>query len=897
MRYNKVIVDDEDEEMPEIDKNADEFLNIDYDAARRQPKEKKEKPYRYLLYQMGKRRKKKNEPSEIQKITNDLIKKKINTAEGVRNYLVEKRIKVSDKQKRLYEYIASSKIINGNITLSDTLTNRPIYIYHYMYNFNTRTFTNDSLYIATLVYKQAGYESEMMKTIINKCVEVDYIQIVSNSFECDGNIAKGYYQDYSGNFAAIGLSIANAEIQNKILDLKEKIFTFNYLNSNYIACGNGDSCIVVLASEKDKIRQYYNNMKIIHTTGKVELNEKTYDMHKKIKYIDSKLKPDSFCPAYMILPKAVKCSMMVKFKYDYNKLLQTLDELYEQSNKESLVTPANMVYWDDINEAFDFLGIYGLTSRKLTDQHKIAVTNFYDEYLKYKPVIMLWKENQLLSQRILIEFYNSFSSKIQFDKLNHLLEKTELYIKNRKTLELDETYNAIKDLFNRLNVASSFINNQFRNEYLLIFQKIQKLVYTLVNEWFEPGKLTNELFKLGMAIFDLTALGRSKDKVVYIPYLLSPGAFFGDVTSQSDIKNIEILKSYIIEYEEDRARKLEKQGDETNRITTFATEIDDHLFEITFNTIKEISKVNNWEFDDEYLKKMTNSIVNDFLLNKQFKKTYKRVVSDLYDQYMINGTFDGMLFPFDQISTFIDIYIEHYNKEAQKQNLQNQRKDIDNKIEAIRNIQSNQENDNNIILEPVVNESMGNSNIPSKNVDNGVYTIYQTNKIFKDAMQRFRDNQYIQRKLKAYWLDLARLSGLYKNSISTVEKLYDIMDGELSIGDILTKYKLDDDIISHIIYSFDLPNIITVLTQPSYALKVNSEPDQYGFSKERLSRYLQLNSINPTYSDATLDTFVKEVSTKPMVAARKKMIALDKNKKYKSKLGNKSRIRGKYGKK
>ena len=290
-------------------------------------------------------------------------------------------------------------------------------------------------------------------------------------------------------------------------------------------------------------------------------------------------------------------------------------------------------------------------------------------------------------------------------------------------------------------------------------------------------------------------------------------------------------------------------------------------------------------------------MVNDFFLNKNFKSTYKRVVSDLYDQYMINGTFDGMLFPFDQISTFIDIYIDHYNKEAQKQNLQNQRKDIDNKIEAIRNIQSNQENDNNIILEPVVNESMGNSNIPSKNVDNGVYTIYQTNKIFKDAMQRFKDNQYIQRKLKAYWLDLARLSGLYKNSISTIDKLYDIMDGNLTIGDILTKYKLDDDIISHIIYSFDLPNIITVLTQPSYALKVNSLPDEFGFSKERLNRYLQLNSINPTYSDATLDTFVKEVSTKPMVAARKKMIALDKNKKYKSKLGNKSRIRGKYGKK
>ena len=101
MRYNKVIVDDEDEEIPEIDKNADEFLNIDYDAARRQPKEKKEKPYRYLLYQMGKRRKKKNEPSEIQKITNDLIKKKINTAERVRNYLIEKIKKLYDKKKKI----------------------------------------------------------------------------------------------------------------------------------------------------------------------------------------------------------------------------------------------------------------------------------------------------------------------------------------------------------------------------------------------------------------------------------------------------------------------------------------------------------------------------------------------------------------------------------------------------------------------------------------------------------------------------------------------------------------------------------------------------------------------------------------------------------------------------
>ena len=797
---------------------AESDLTYSYiENEKRMPKQKKEKPFKKLLYQIGKKRKRNYAPSFIQQVSNELVKRRALNENDVNSYLIEKKHDLTARDKKLFNFLVTTKVINGNITLSDNLTNKPLYFYYSVKNVETKTFTNDSLYVACLVSRTADQANIVNKTIINKCVDVDYIQIVSNSFECTGDIKKGFYQDYTGEFAAIGLSILNQEEKNKILDMSNK-WEFLYKNIKYYGCGDNNSCVIVQSDLVGNVKDYYNSMKIFSNLKSTNnISEKTFELVKKVKFIDSKLKPDSFCPAFMLLPENVKCDMMIRFKYDYNMLFRILDELYVANEKKNLIAPPNMIYWNCINEGMDFIAIYSITSLQLTDPHRTFIHNFYNVYETYKPVINLWKENQLESQHILFEFYNSFNTRIMYDKMTSIYKKVNYFLENRETLENDETFKTIKEFFGTISEFAGWINNQLDVRYVLVFRKLQAFLKQFINgKGFNEDMLERQLYNLGMAIYDLTESGRDKSKFPCFPNLLSPGAFFGDVTNSGKLKSRNILKEYINDYKKKLGKVQEEQKVKERSLKEFTDYITKkkNLKNNIKNTIIKINQDEGWQLEDDYINDLLESYF-EYIDTEDGEEDFEKIKDHMIKKYMSGVPLKDIVLELEDIGDFIAYYMDElYNNnkiedlKEESDRLQDEVTNTINQIETNKKKYARKKKKTEGVVLKGKNEKTINSDY-----SNGFY-VYPTNEVFKQAMQDYRDNEFVKRKLKAYWLDLARLSGVAK--VKNKDKWYEqIFSG--GIGDIYNGYNISDVIISKICYDNDLPTLDQVLTTPTYS--------------------------------------------------------------------------------
>ena len=88
------------------------------------------------------------------------------------------------------------------------------------------------------------------------------------------------------------------------------------------------------------------------------------------------LSPESFCPSYTALTKTVKVTMVYKMRFDLNQLFSKLDTYYFL--KKGFVFFKNSCYWDTMETWYDFLSIYVLTSKQLSDEDKKLLSGFID---------------------------------------------------------------------------------------------------------------------------------------------------------------------------------------------------------------------------------------------------------------------------------------------------------------------------------------------------------------------------------------------------------------------------------------------------------------------------------------------------------------------------------------
>ena len=431
-------------------------------------KDKKKKQMKDRLFLIMQKRAERKPPSNLQKLINMVTRRNLKSSYDIREFLSKLGEHPSDKTIDYFSLIGKTKVINGKLTFSDNFANKPITLYLLIKAASTKVFSNDTLFLAGNAKINLPDDSfyRAYNSIIQNLV-VDGASVVSQPFYADSESKTGYIQDYDADFCSVGLeSLKDENERNRILNLEENLKTFTYLGKNYLFSGNSNACVIVSEAKRAECGKLYRAQVRFHLEKKPVSSEKTIKIKGKPRFLDFEAKPDSFCPAYIILPESVMSYMLIRMHLDYNDLYSILQK---QTDLGSIDMFMGMAYWDTFKSYFDLLQIAALLRPTDTDNRDKAVKKIRkicSTYEQYKPIIEIWAKNQLAITRVLSDFYTSCSSKIKHDRMLELRETLFKCIDTRNSLMADESYEPIKAMFSELGTNAYFINNQFKNEFL-----------------------------------------------------------------------------------------------------------------------------------------------------------------------------------------------------------------------------------------------------------------------------------------------------------------------------------------------------------------------------------------------------------------------------------------------
>ena len=655
---------------------------------------------RRLRLLTARKRKKPFPESKLMKFAPEILKKSFTDTLTIRNYIKEKYKEDPDKEVlNVLAVLGKSKIVNGKVLLSDKFANNMLYFHVGMTMEGTKqVFCNDNLYLSyryESMYTRLSKQKENMN-VLQYMLNAEMVKAyyVSQSFVYDGPIKKGFYQDYKGDFSAVGTHLVEeAKVQELINGFdRNKCVYFYYKDVRYDVLTwpqNKDIAIIAQDSANNEdVRKHmaedFANMKTFHGgTKKAEIGLKDVKASKirKAKYFDMRINPDSFCPAFFLLEKepGIKVYEIFKMKYDLNILFKSLDDEYKKNN--GFLFYKNFCYWDNFSTWYDFLSVYALTSSVLKEEDKKVLIAYVDDYYLNREVLNMWKPLQLLFQRTLKEFFNSFQNAIQVGKLETIRGKLKKYIDDTKTLREDRSFGELK----------SFLDSTQQYSWMMFMQMDPKM-FTLAEAMLEiidtflSGKITSQIIEslkdVGQAIYYLSVSGTGS----YIfPIVLSPGAFLGSLVYNG--KKITLLEEIIANFKERTEKKQYDKDELLNIQFDFQKNQDKYREEVVIANVRKFISNNKLPLSSENFQ----NLVNSCMLN--FKKDPKKL--EILDRAILQFKMDNRsIKEIDFGQEEISNWAKNYARELQNILLNEQNK----KNEAI--IENNNLiNENNKLLE------------------------------------------------------------------------------------------------------------------------------------------------------------------------------------------------------
>ena len=805
-------------------RSVEEFQPEDF---QRKPKKNIKKNIQFLIQ----RRKKKIAKSQVTEWVEEMKKKNIKDFAAVKSYLTNKIDNLKNNTIGLYHMLVSAKIMNGTIGLTDTLANKKLKRYSYMLDLQGKIFSNDRLMIEDLFVRCSELVDEKEKTEARyqDASDVKSCKFCSPSFLYDGKCHKGYYQDFDEHFAAIGLEDLTVKEKEAILTFNKELWvrSWKYNNVQYHVYAYKDA--TVIASDAivydDKGIELYNKMITFQGGKKLALNWKEFELNKKIKYIDMKVFPDDFCPAFLILPRNVKINAMFISEYNYNDLYQTIINILKD-NDGTLILPTNLFYWDQMDECMDFLAILALMPNNgLNEDQRKTLTDVYDRYKTLKPMLQAFGHIALRIIKYFKEFYYSFTTKINYDKLVSLQKKLADDMEEMRKLKNSDYYpdliKWLQDMSEGIGVAQFCYKQATSPEF---GGTIDKMIFALNDLVDSKGDIRDRLTNLCKCIYFLTPCGEEGAQSC-IPYLFAIGGHLGTLSYTMIDK--EILEKNI---EDERKKKAELEkliNDEKLRLERAMTNLKTNQEKIIRNTIENYCKIKGKE-------DISNDVKNkwaDILIAKisSDKELEKRVNEEIAKIAMSRGEVTGeYINDVDQL----ELLFEGYEADKEIKKMERRKRKLSAELDRKKGELVEKEIDmdeplDEIIKDPevpedfksVFDERMSNNldtlSVPTTDslgvLEDLVKYLNGTNKAFIVGYKNFNKAAKKGGKVEQ-WLRGAIYSS---NAYRWKDKL---VDKELGTYDLMKKYPLSHDILEQMIKTKVIPSLKDYLTKDRIGL-------------------------------------------------------------------------------
>lgn len=786
---------------------------------KKKEKKKKERSVSNLTFLLGKKRRTTKPPSEIAKFTNELISKGLKTPEEIRSYLVTQGRKISENELSFFDMLVNSYVVNGNMRISDILANKPIYGFYYFGSFLTRVISNDALYTRALL--EANFNFNVTLEIEQKLFRyttLDKAIYASVPFKCVGKVEKGYYQDYTGSFVAVGVQTLDDEKKQQLFSEQSlKNVNLNYFNEKYNVYSL-DSAVVISPENMDinEIKNNYNKMKTFNSSGKIALEAKSFDVKGKVRYIESKITPELFCPAFLEIPERVSFTILGRGKYDYNKLFSIMEDEYKKKDKIKYRFPPNFIYWTNIPQCFDFISVFSVTSNIGLGEKQVLNT-LYSEYIELKDTFMAWKSIQLKLERILLDFYHAFSNKVKFDVLQGLHKKVADYIHDKEILLNDENHEKFMNFINEYSSMCGLIKNQLSKQ---VFDVVDNLKFVLLELDSGNSKdLLKNLRDLGYAIYRLGYYIKRKDekneeydKQFYpsFPFILSPGAFLGNVLLENNIAE-DPLKKIVDIISRRREREFLLKQDKGNELYNVLTNRDKYAADIIRNSVENYLKNNNQKLNRKAIDHIVNNTINSIDEN-----TRAKVYGMVTDAYIAKKDPSQEFIEEEVISPYVLPFLRKMDakkkeNEIKKISLENQILDLNNEKDMIE----------------LDEKSMGGMSTISKTYTR---TKKKKTKIY-DALAKQINYAKKGDMIGKYYMDIVYYSNLYtlkKDDLAPFASNSDLRQ-------LMTQFKVSPEAIDMIVEDFNLPDVDEVL-ENGYDERIKPKYDKFIYTEENVRK-------------------------------------------------------------
>lgn len=799
---------------------------------KKQKRQKKETTIRFILDRKTKYRK---QPSTVAKWLSEIIKRDLRSGVEIEKFLSDNKINVDAKTQKLYKTIVDSKVVNGNLVLSDQLTNQPLILLVNGRGFKGYCFSNDKLYLNYLYQTALAGVGGVIPTYAAKGTLIS-AHVCSLPFSLTGQVKKGYYQDFDSRFAAIGLNNMSEDERNRILNREVNAQNFMIGNAQYVIYGNNRGCMIFPNTNEytaEKCKQLYNAQKILSTSTKVGMNEKSLDFEDKVKFIDMELKPETFCPAYVYFPVEFECEILFKVKIDYNQLFQIMNQNY--ANNNNLVK--TLFVWETMYSFFDFIGIFAATSPTLNQQSKEFYAGIYTDYIKIKPYMSAWRKIQIEAQKYIIEFYNSFTTKINFDKLMNLKEKIDIYIKEREALENDMSFAEVKALLEKTKNMGEIPNRQITKEFFDIMLKLRQFInsITLANV---SDETVNTLLDFGRLIQQIT-LSTTKNGNIMIPTIVSPGAFLGNVFKDGNV-NTDYVTEFINKIKEQANNRDERRENAVDLSINIINRLPALREQAAIQSVRKNSTEKGYQFSDENIAHLAALALNRIALIKIDNDELNKLIMQ---KYYREGNINNFVFTHPEINRLVDELAAQLARQAQ--NKQNAINEIDTKQREL-------EAEKKRIESTVISTDATVVNNPNLQTDEyseqGIYTggnlrsdsslkqgqgffgnpfkkVFNITKDKKDAkgekkpfLQKINDDNF---PLKSLNIAKVWYSDILKNSNPNMSGLEQVANfiKNLTLENITSQYPLSEDAVRAIMADYSIKPVEDYIQQGEYKSK------------------------------------------------------------------------------
>lgn len=595
-------------------------------ALKYKKKEKKPREVKYFPTLNLKTKRSKKPQTEIQKMSNKIYGKNLQTMDEIKVFIGSEYKKFDDLTMKFLYTIAKSKVVNGKISFSDSLANSPI-IYRLKLKMGKRSWlSNDFLYLASIF--RTNFENNVGSVPLNGNTKIKSVTVISAPFVYEGDTMRGFIQDNSEDFFCFGVDKLPLDkrlaVENALLDFSKDNAQFTYLGKTYIAKFNSGCMLIVESTKTDQAAEYLKNQTTFNilSAKKRELKEKTLEIKNKPRFFSMKLIPDKFCPAYVFLDKkAVEVQFLYEIELDYNELFQNI--ITSVTTKDSIDFPVNFIYWDNISNIMDLFSVLAVVGPafKLPQKQANYFSEICDKYADIEFPIQVWHKKMLEIQKLAVEFFNSFNSKLNYDKIVDIRGKVLKLYDDYKKMIVDSSYEDIVKFFTDnvyLGPFNVYCKNQLNAKKFQPFLENFFGVLTKI-EVLDSTNLVEEIEKLGNAIYFSSFSDDTEPNERFFPVLLSPAAFYGNSINLNPKERKkyfdEIVTDFMIKAEA-RKDKLEVMGDNYLDIMTNLLSYRNRLLSNNANG-----------FIDKHFKELIDSGLTEEDIAKAKRNLYRKLVN------------------------------------------------------------------------------------------------------------------------------------------------------------------------------------------------------------------------------------------------------------------------------